>query len=89
MAEEEVTEEVSEPVEEAPEPARKKRRQARKAAKAAKSRAPRKKVKRFSFSKWAARRDIPWHNRAGLAASVPNVEKPRTLEEWDECFKGY
>jgi hypothetical protein len=46
-------------------------------------------VKRFSFEQWAARRGVPSHNRGGLRAYVNNVSKHRTLEEWDECFRGY
>lgn len=51
--------------------------------------APKKKAKRYSFDKWAARRGVKKHHKAGLMAFVKNVNKLRTLEEWDECFKGY
>jgi len=47
------------------------------------------KVKRYSFEQWAARNGVPSHHRGGLRAYVNNVSKHRTLEEWDECFKGY
>lgn len=51
--------------------------------------APVKKEKRFSFDKWAARRGVKKHHKAGLMAFVKNVNKLRTLEEWDQAFKGY
>lgn len=56
---------------------------------AKKAAAPVKKAKRYSFDKWAARRGVKQHHKAGLMAFVKNVNKLRTLEEWDECFKGY
>jgi hypothetical protein len=46
-------------------------------------------AKNLSFEQWASRRGIRSHHRGGLRAYVSNVSKHRTLEEWDECFRGY
>lgn len=54
-----------------------------------KAAAPKKKAKRYSFEKWAARNGVKPHHKAGLKAFVKNINKLRTLAEWDECFKGY
>ncbi len=43
----------------------------------------------YRFEQWAARRGVPQHHQGGLRAYVRDVHKPRTLEEWDECFKDY
>lgn len=87
---EEVEEEVTEPVEETVEEAPKKARRTKKAKKSSPIPVPITiKVKRYSFEKWAARRGVKSHHRPGLKAYVKNVNKLRTLEEWDECFKGY
>jgi hypothetical protein len=47
----------------------------------------RKKV--FTFEQWAKRRGVPKHHKGGLRAYVQHVHKPRTLEEWDKCFRDY
>lgn len=46
-------------------------------------------AKSYSFAQWAARRGVPAHHRGGRRAFVNNVNKHRTLEEWDKCFEGY
>lgn len=43
----------------------------------------------YTFEQWAQRRGVPSHHKGGLRAYVPNVNKSRTLEEWDACFKDY
>lgn len=45
--------------------------------------------KKYTFEKWAARKGIPVHHRPGLRAYVKTINKLRTLEDWDECFKAY
>lgn len=70
------------------EPAKKKSsRKKAPATKRPKASLPRARV--YRFEQWAARREIPDHHRGGLRAYVKNVHKPRTLEEWDKCFKDY
>lgn len=61
--------------------------------KAAKKAAPKKAAvkpsRRYSFEQWASRRGVKAHHRGGLRAFIKNPDKPRTLEDWDACFKGY
>jgi hypothetical protein len=45
--------------------------------------------KMYTFEQWAKRRGIPTRHKGGLRAYVDNVNKPRTLEEWETCFKDY
>jgi len=67
-----------------------KKKAAPKAAKkvAAKA-APAKPSRRYSFEQWASRSGVKAHHRGGLRAFIKNPDKPRTLEDWDACFKGY
>jgi len=51
--------------------------------------APAKPARRYSFEQWASRRGVKAHHRGGLRAFTKNPDKPRTLEDWDACFKGY
>jgi hypothetical protein len=51
--------------------------------------APTKPARRYSFEQWASRRGVKAHHRGGLRAFIKNPDKPRTLEDWDACFKGY
>jgi len=51
--------------------------------------APVKPARRYSFEQWASRRGVKAHHRGGLRAFTKNPDKPRTLEDWDACFKGY
>ena len=86
MAEEE-TETKVEDLEVAPAPPKKK--SSAKSKTASPPPAPAPVAKRYSFTQWAARRGIPAHHRGGLRAFVNNVNKHRTLEDWDKCFEGY
>jgi len=45
--------------------------------------------RKYTFEQWAKRRGVLAHHKGGLRAYVANVNKPRTLEDWDECFKDY
>jgi hypothetical protein len=45
--------------------------------------------KLYSFDQWATRRGVPTHHRGGMRAFVKQPDKQRTLEQWDECLKGY
>ncbi len=45
--------------------------------------------KKFTFERWAARKGIPSHHRAGMRAFVSNPDKMRSQEEWDSCFLTY
>jgi len=46
-------------------------------------------ARRYSFEQWASRRGVKAHHRGGLRAFIKNPDKPRPLEDWDACFKGY
>ena len=78
-----------EDLEVAPEPVKKETKKPVAAKPAAKKVSFVPKAKRYSFEQWAARNGVPSHHRGGRRAYVNNVSKHRTLEEWDECFKGY
>ncbi len=43
----------------------------------------------FTFEQWAKRRGIKQHHKRGLRAYVLHVARPRSLEQWDKCFKDY
>jgi len=43
----------------------------------------------YTFEQWARRRGIKPHHKGGLRAFVSTVERPRSLDEWDSCFKDY
>lgn len=45
--------------------------------------------RRISFDQWAARENIPMHNRRGRRAFVKNPDTPRTLAEWNALFKTF
>ena len=59
------------------------------AKKVAAKAAPVKPSRRYSFEQWASRRGVKAHHRGGLRAFIKNPDKPRPLEDWDACFKGY
>lgn len=72
----------------APKKAAKKAAPKKAATKVAVKAAP-KPSRRYSFEQWASRRGVKAHHRGGLRAFIKNPDKPRTLEDWDACFKGY
>jgi hypothetical protein len=43
----------------------------------------------YTFAQWARRRGAKQHHKGGLRAFVSNVDRSRSLEEWDDCFKDY
>lgn len=45
--------------------------------------------RRISFDQWAARSNIPAHNRRGRRAFVKNPDALRTLAEWNTLFKNF
>lgn len=45
--------------------------------------------KLYTFEQWVKMRSIKTQHVGGLRAYCPNVKKSRTLEDWDECFRGY
>lgn len=51
--------------------------------------APKKKVKKISFRRWAISKGYKEHHLAGLRAFVPNVNVLKSAEEWDRLFDGY
>ena len=45
--------------------------------------------RRHTFNQWASVRSVKNHHRGGLLAFCINPHAPRTLDEWDACFKDY
>lgn len=46
-------------------------------------------TREYTFEQWARRQGVKQHHKGGLRAYVPDVERARSLEEWDACFKDY
>ena len=67
----------------------KKKTSRKKAPKAKPAVAPKRRGRVYQFEQWATRRGVAQHHKGGMRAFVLHVHKPRTLEEWDECFKDY
>lgn len=81
----ETTEEITKP----------RKKASKKAASAAEKKTPVRKAtmprraRTYTFEQWARRREVKQHHKRGLRAYVPDIERSRSLEEWDDSFKDY